>query len=168
MDMPSITLPSEERVARTWTKRKHLPSQTARALLSATEDLTVCALMAMARLRRFPDPLARVRAEVHRLRLDNARLASEADILRARLRRFPARERPHYSPSERFAIVDHMKAHLLSVEMAAERFVVTPQTIYNWLRELREQPAKDTIGSLLKPVPPVVRYHDVVRALARR
>jgi transposase InsO family protein len=165
---PPVFTPPEDRVHHTWAKRRHLPRQAARALLSATQDLTVCALEAMARLRRRDDPLARACAEIHRLRLEVARVRAENDILRARLQRIPARERPHYTPSERFAILELMKAHLLSVEPTAQRFVITAQTLYNWLKDLREEPGKKTIGSLLKPIPPLRRYQDVVRSLARR
>jgi transposase InsO family protein len=57
--------------------------------------------------------------------------------------------------------------HLLSVEDTARRFYVTTQTIYNWLAELRERPDARTIGSLLKPDPPLRRFHDAVRRLCR-
>jgi transposase InsO family protein len=61
-----------------------------------------------------------------------------------------------------------MRAYLLSVEETAHRFRITPQTLYNWLGDSRRHPEATSVGSLLKPVPPLRRYADVVRALARR
>ncbi|HJX61338.1 MAG TPA: hypothetical protein VJ578_02095, partial [Dehalococcoidia bacterium] len=65
------------------------------------------------------------------------------------------RRRHRYSPKLRFRVLEHMRKFMLTVDEAARRFYVTAQTIYNWLGELRENPDAQTVGSLLKPVPPI-------------
>ena len=61
-----------------------------------------------------------------------------------------------------------MKEYLLSVEETARRFLVTHQTIYNWLDELRQHLDKKTVGSTVAPVPPVRRFSLGVRRLVRQ
>jgi hypothetical protein len=48
------------------------------------------------------------------------------------------------------------RTFILSVEEAARRCLVGGQTLYNWLRELAQNPAATTIGALLRPQPPSV------------
>ena len=129
--------------------------------------MTLTCLAALARLREA-GRFARLFAENKRLRIENAELRGQNHILRSRLDRIPARQRPHYAPEVRFQILEHMKAFLLSVEETARRFLVTPQTLYNWLRELEGHPDAQTIGVLLRPAPPLTRYANVVRRLARQ
>jgi hypothetical protein len=139
----------------------------ARRLLAAAEALTLACLIAIGRLRERGG-FHRLAADHKRLLLENAELRAQIDILRSRLETIPARERPHYSPQARFLILEHMRTYLLSVEETARRFLITSQTLYNWLRELARNPTATAIGVLLRPMPPLRRYHDVVRRLARQ
>jgi putative transposase len=157
----------EDRALAAWMRRRLLPRPAAKALLAATESLTLACLAALNRLRESGE-LASLVAENRRLRVEIAELRSENEILRSRIERIPPHERPHYSPEARFEIVLHRHRFLLSVDETARRFLVTPQTIYNWLRELKRNPDAHTIGSLLKPTPPIRRYGDVARRLARQ
>jgi len=127
----------EDRAIFTWSRRKQLEAQAQRALLSASEDLTVCCLVALGRLRASGDAQARLLAETRRLRIENAQFRSENGLLRGRLEKIPARQRPYYTPAARFQILEHMKAFLLSVDKTARTFLLTPQTIYNWLAGTR-------------------------------
>jgi putative transposase len=52
----------------------------------------------------------------------------------------------------------------LTVAQTASEFVLSPQTIKRWIQAVRE-PCKRTIGSLLKAVPPLMGYSDVLRNL---
>jgi transposase InsO family protein len=158
----------DDRVITSWSRRKALDRRARSILLSASEDLTVCCLLSLSRVRESRDPQAKLFTENRKLRIENARLQDENRLLRGRLQTIPARQRPHYSPAARFDILAHMKTFLLTVEQAARRFLVTAQTLYNWLAELKDKPDVETIGSLLKPEPPVRRYHDVVRRLTRQ
>ena len=74
-------------------------------------------------------PLSR---ELASLLAVNERLRTENDILRARLRRIPPRERPRYRPEERLAILAHRQRWKLSFDDTARRFVVSIQTLVNW------------------------------------
>jgi len=161
-------VPLEDRAILTWSQRKRLDGQAQRALLSASQDLTVCCLASLGRLRQQGDALSRLMAECRRLRIKAAERDETISILRERLKRMEPRRRPHYSPEARFRILEHARKFLLSVEQAAARFLVTPQTLYNWLAELRQHPQRRTLGSLLRPVPPLRRYANVVRSLARQ
>jgi transposase-like protein len=53
-----------------------------------------------------------------------------------------------------------MRKYMLSLQETARRFLVTPQTVYNWLDELRQDPGATTIGSTVIPVPPLRRFSD--------
>jgi len=57
---------------------------------------------------------------------------------------------------------------MLSVEETARRFLVSPQTIYNWLAEMLRHPDTETIGSIVKPVPPVRTFSRAVRRLVHQ
>jgi len=85
-----------------------------------------------------------------------------------RLAKLAARSRPHYSPQLRFRILEHRRKYMLSVHETTRRFLVTHQTIYNWLEELHHQPDATSIGSTVVPVPPVRRFSDAVRRLVRQ
>ena len=161
-------LPLEDRAVLVAARRRQLDRKAQQALLSAFEHLATCCLAAMSRLMRQPDPSGRLMAKLLETRIALAEATERAQILAARLEKIEPRHRPHYSPQARFRILAHMRKYLLSVEDTARRFLLTEQTLYNWLAELAGRPEAQTVGSLLKPVPPLRRYADVVRQLARQ
>ena len=55
----------------------------------------------------------------------------------------------------------------LSAEKTAHTFRISATTVLHWEQEARGEPERETVGSLLKPTPPVRRYADVVRHLVR-
>ena len=142
--------------------------QAQRALLQATEDLTLCFTAAWERLRQQGTTAEQLLAELHKTLFLLQEALDRVEILVARLAKLEARSRPHYSPALRFRILEHMRRYMLSVQETARRFLVTPQTIYNWLDELRQDPTATTIGSTVLPVPPVRRFSDAVRRLIRQ
>ena len=89
-----------------------------------------------------------------------ARLAAENAVLRARFLRVPGRCRPHYRRHERMDTLWHAVRYRLSVEKAADAFVLTPQTILNWRRVARRR----------EPhlLPPLRGLPDLVHELAHR
>lgn len=91
-----------------------------------------------------------------------------AEIQRARLGRFPARQRKHYTPRERFEILVLMRDHGLSRREAARQFLIDPQTISRWEREAQADPEAEAIGTLVRPNPPLRGYDDVVKRLVAR
>jgi len=102
------------------------------------------------------------------LELRLAKAEDEADILRKRLAKLPSRQRPHYTPSLRFRILRFMKTHVLSLKETAAAFLVAPQTVARWFHEATRHPERATVGSLVKPTPPVRRFADVVRHLVQQ
>jgi hypothetical protein len=60
-----------------------------------------------------------------------------------------------------------MRGHVLSIAETAEHFLVSASTIVRWLKEVAARPERQTVGSLVKATPPVVRYVDVCRRLAQ-
>jgi len=58
-----------------------------------------------------------------------------------------------------------MKTWLLSLEEAAQRFLVSPRTIARWLKEATREPAKRAVGCLVNAAPPLRAYSHVVRDL---
>jgi len=156
----------EVRAFAVWAKRRLLPRPAVKILFAATERLSLSAVAALARLREHHGRTAQLFAENRRLRLEMAELRSQNDLLRTRIDGVPPRQRRHYSTEARFQILEHMRRFLLSVEKTVARFLVTSQTLYNWLRELDRNPEAQTIGRLLR-TPPLTRYANVVRRLVR-
>jgi transposase InsO family protein/septum formation topological specificity factor MinE len=142
--------------------------QAQRALLQATEDLTLCFTAAWERLRQEGTTAEQLFLELQKALFLLQEARDRLEILVARLAKLAARSRPHYSPELRFRILEHMRKYMLSAQETARRFLVTPQTIYNWLDELRQDPAATTIGSTVVPVPPVRRFSQAFRRLIRQ
>ncbi len=67
--------------------------------------------------------------------------------------------------AQRFRIVEIKRLLRWTREEAATTFLVCQNTISNW--EAAVDPDTATVGSTVKPVPPVVRLSDAVRSLAR-
>ena len=86
-------------------------------------------------------------------------------LLEARISRIDAKRRSRYTPEERFNILVHKETYSRTFEEAAESFLVSPQTIKRWFDEAVKEPARKTIGSLLKATPPLMKYSDVIRNL---
>ena len=139
-----------------------------RAFLQATQDLTLCGAAAWERMRQGGTTAEKLHVELQHTRLLLREARHHAEILAARLERVGPRRRPHYSPPLRFRILEHRKKYLLTVEETARRFLVTPQTIYNWIDEMRRDPDATTVGSKIVPVPPVKRYALAVRRLVQQ
>jgi putative transposase len=91
-----------------------------------------------------------------------------AEIQRARLGRFPARQRKHYTPQERFEILALMRDHGLGRQETARQFLIDPQTITRWEREVLTDSEAETVGTLVRPDPPLRGYDDVVKRLVLR
>jgi transposase InsO family protein len=149
-------------------KRHPDDRQAQRALLQATEELTLCFTAAWERLRQQGTTAEKLFLELRKTHFFLQETRDRVEILVARLERLEPRSRPHYSPQLRFRILEHMRTYMLSVQETARRFLVTPQTIYNWIDELRQSPTATTIGSTVVPVPPVRRLSDAVRRLVRQ
>jgi putative transposase len=124
----------------------------------------------LADLRAQDDPLMTAEARIEELEARLAAFEACVALIGERWERIPDRRRPRYTPEQRFRIVRIRRILHLSVHDAARLFRVSADTIYEWDREARREPKKNTIGSLVQPKPPVRRYsditHHIVQAMA--
>lgn len=136
-----------------------------RAALTAAHLLGVAAGTHLRRLRGHADPLIDFQGQAAASET-RARLALEtADLLRRRFARIPERRRPHYTPAQRFRILEIKSFLGWSAQQTAATFLLSVNTILNW--EKVADPDSATAGSLVRPTPPVRRAADVVRATVR-
>lgn len=151
------------RVLTTLERRLRFEAVALRAVLKVSELLALT----------FGHRLARMRDSVHRHVRDHSRyeglafqvrLARECtEILAARWEKIPERHRPHYTPEQRFRILRLKKLMVLSQEETARTFQICRMTISRWEVETETERQKETVGSLVRPSPPVRRFADVVR-----
>ena len=111
-------------------------------------------------------PLRRVRlsAENERLRSEVALLREESRIKDARLARIPARNRPHYPPVERLAVLALRAARGWNAAQTAAHFLVEPATIASWMGRIDEEGP----DALVRTPAPVNRFPDFVRDIVCR
>ena len=88
-------------------------------------------------------------------------------VLQKRLDRLLPRQRPHYDPASRFDILEIRTLLRESAAATAEWCRVSVNTILRWGDELKRDPQRKTIGSLLRAFPPVRRYADAERRLVQ-
>jgi hypothetical protein len=136
------------------------------ALLRATHLLGLVLGSALGRLRDSGATAARMfeRAEEQGLLLRMMREA--AGILGARWDKVPERQRPHYSPEQRFRILRIRSFLGLSQRETAAMFRLSVETIARWETETATVDGEDE-RPLVAPHPPVRRFADVVRSLAK-
>jgi hypothetical protein len=146
-------------------RHKKLEPFALRALLKATHLLGLALGSRLAQMHESGDLRQKLLAEAHEQAL-HARLFHEAaQILGSRFDKLPERQRPHYSPEARFRILRLKTLLALSAEETAQLFRISPGTVVRWEQEMAMAPERETVGRLLKPVPPVRRYADTVRHL---
>jgi hypothetical protein len=120
------------------------------------------------RLRQYRDSGDRILdrfANLQEQALHVAYLREALDIHGSRWDKLPERQRPHYAPEVRFRIIRLKSLLALSAAETARLFRVSTNTVLRWEDEARGGAESQTVGSLLKPVPPVRRYADIVRHL---
>jgi transposase InsO family protein len=138
-----------------------------RALQNATRILALALGDSLRELRDSPDPLAQAHAHGQEHRTLARLLAEVVELLGSRLDKLPERRRPHYTPHQRWRILEMKKLLVLSSDETARLFRVSRGTVFRWETEAGREPGKETIGSLLRPIPPVRRYADVVHHLVQ-
>jgi len=136
-----------------------------RATLTASHIFGLATGTHLRALRGHPDPLLHQQARGEEAEL-KARLSIEmAQILASRFGKIPERHRPHYSPAQRFRILEIRSLLGWNAKDTARAFLVCPGTILNW--ENATDPEAKTVGSTVRPTPPLRRADDVVRALVQ-
>jgi transposase InsO family protein len=88
-------------------------------------------------------------------------LREEIRIKDARMAALAPHRRPHYSPTERMAILELMAARGWSKAEAGRRFLVTDDTVASWSGRIEE----DEPGALVKSTVPVNKFPDFVAAM---
>jgi DNA-directed RNA polymerase specialized sigma24 family protein len=157
--------PYLDRLLRAAMKRRFLDAVALGALLKATHLLGLALTERLRQYRGAGDPVLDRFAQLSEQTL-HARLLREAlDILASRWDKLPERQRPHYTPEARFRILRLKTLLALPAEETSRMFRVSEGTVLRWEQEALREPERLTVGSLLKPVPPVRRYCDVVRHL---
>ena len=116
-------------------------------------------------LRRLKDPLAEALARTKEAELSVKLAFDIVDLLSARLDKIPDRQRPYYTPSQRFRILEIKNLLGRNTDLTARMFRVCPNTISNWERGADLEAG--TGGSTVKPTPPIVRLVDVGRRLVQ-
>ena len=133
-----------------------------RAVQKAARLLSLAPGQSLRDIRESHDPLMRAHAFGQEQSLLARVLSEVTDLLGSRLDKLPERRRPHYTPHQRWRILEIRRLLAFSAEEIATLFRVSTGTILRWEAETAREPGKDTIGSLLKPTPPIRRYADVV------
>jgi DNA-binding transcriptional regulator YiaG len=134
-------------------------------LFRAREILILAMASALVKVRENSDPMMALLSQVKEKDLRIRQLELVIELLQARINRIDARHRSHYSAQERFQIVQYKQTFSLSLEQIAQTFLISVQTVSRWIDQALKEPAKATIGSLLKAVPPVMSCSAVVRDL---
>jgi transposase InsO family protein len=165
--MATRAKPYIERVHIELAKRHRLDNAAIGLILHAARLLGLSFGVHLAQVRQNADRLIDREALIAELtlRLDQERRTSA--LLRARFTKLEPGTRPRYTPAQRFDILEIMKQYVLSAEETARSFVVSTTAIYRWLRELKYDPEAKTVGSLVKPHPPIRRIADDIRHLVQ-
>ena len=116
-------------------------------------------MLVRARLTSHPSPVIRLAAARDAASWDARLLERELAVFRLQRERLPAKQRPHYTPVHRLEILQIMRLREWSAAETARRFVLHPNSVRQWLKQLR------TAGtsSHLFTGPVWNRVHDAVR-----
>ena len=136
-------------------------------LLACSRHITMGLAHALSKWWRHNDPVQAGFAERMLVQVELEKVRAISEIQRARLQRFPARQRKHYAPEERFRILVLMHTYGLNRLETGHIFLVDPQTISRWQREAVAEPEANSIGTLVRARPPLRGYDDVVKRLVQ-
>lgn len=136
-----------------------------RAALVAAHLLGLAAGRFLRELRGRNDPLVEAAALLKEAELRASVAWDVVDMLGTRLDKIPDRHRPHYSPAQRFRILEIKNFLGWNREVAARLFRICPNTLSNW--EKHADPDSRTVGSTVTPIPPITRLADVGRSLVQ-
>jgi putative transposase len=144
-------------------ERKPIDRLALRALMRAQRLLSLALGQRLLELRASPDGVERALACIEASAVLVHLLRETVDLLGARIDKLPARRRPHYTPVQRFRILQVTQLAGLSCDEASKLFRVSVATLSDW--RASANPNTQTVGSTVKPSPPVRRYNDTVQHL---
>jgi len=137
------------------------------ALRHACHLFGLTAGLELGRLRESENTFASLYAKIKELELRLHLAQKSYAILAARWSKIPERHRPHYTPPQRFEILQVKDLEGLSRKETAKRFLLSKNTVARWEEDVQANPEEKTVGSLVKPIPPVRRIADAVRHLVQ-
>ncbi len=137
------------------------------ALLRATHLLGLAFGSALGKLRESGLTAQAMFAKAEEQAMLVRMLREAAEILGERWDRVPDRARLHYTPEQRFRILQIKTFLGLSQREAARFFRVSIETIGRWDEEALSGREEEDVPALVRPSPPVRRFSDVVRAVAK-
>ncbi len=135
-----------------------------RGLLNVVAAARLALLQVLAGFENGRVSEARLLAQNERLKERIAQLETELSIKDNRMGRLPVTKRPHYPPEERLRILLLRAATGWSLTQTAKRFLLSPQTIANWMKRLDD----DGPDALVRTPEPVNRFPDFVREAVRQ
>ena len=140
-----------------------------RALLKAHALLSTALGIRLAELRESGLSDAQRFARMHELSWQLPAALSAARVLGERWSKIPERNRPHYTPQQRFEILHVKSVLVLSAKETASLFALSQATVHRWVAELllAQKAHPDAVGRKFQPTPPVRRYADAFRHLLR-
>ena len=152
-----------DRVLSSIAKSRDLDGPAMRALMKATELLGLASGLELVRLRDSTEPLLQAYGQVKLEALRTSGYVELCRLLSERWDKLPEHRRPHYTPHQRFRILELKKLLGWTREETAARCSVSVGTVTRWEREVNTE--SETVGSLVVPQPPVRRLADAVRRL---
>ena len=164
--MPAEGRPNERLVIESTAERK-LEAIALRAFLKATDLLGLSVGKVIADWREKQDPLLEATATISELRVRLAATERKLALVQARLDRVAPRQRPHFTPTARFDVLEIKTLLRESAAATADWCRVAVNTVLRWEEEQGKHPERKTIGSLLKASPPVRRFADAERRLVQ-
>ena len=158
-----MSSPYLDRLLRAAMRRRDLDTLALRALMRATHLLGLALAGRLREYRDGDDPALDRFAQIQEQVLHASLLREALDVLGSRWDKLPEHRRPHYSPQARFRILRLRALLAPSAVETARTFRVSTGTVLRWESEAQAKPDRGTVGSLLKPDPPVRRFADAVR-----
>ncbi len=153
-----------ERVALAIAKNRSLDRAAMKALLKASELLGLALGHRLTELRDSGDPLQISFSESQTSILFATCYKEAADILASRWDKLPDKNRPQYTPQQRYRILRLKRLFVWNAQETARLFRLSQDTIERWEREVNALDEKPT-SSLVRTAPPLRRFADVVRQL---
>jgi transposase InsO family protein len=157
--------PYAERLFLSLATHRALDPVALRALVKATRLFGLACGAQLADYRNSGEPLQVAFADFRLQAMLARHYQAVARILAERWQKIPERRRPHYTPHQRFEILQLKSLMALSQKETAQLFAISRSTVARWEQEVAANSRQQIVGSLVKPNPPVRRYADVVRHL---
>lgn len=140
------------------------PHTVRRAVLHAASLAHYAIIYTRSMAANSPIERVRLKGKLDRAQSEISLLREQLGLLKARFGRIPARHRPHYSPFERMAILEHRATRCWNLHQTAEEFLLDEQTLGDWMRRIDEKG-----GDALVRIPePTNKFPDFVKHLAQR